>query len=109
MSSRAADVPVDAISAKSMARTIRHGMNSRYKRGMLAAAAVVGTAYLLKTDVEREAYIEDAMRALALTPEGDLPSDYTWGFYQMLEILHGSLKNISGPELLAPTPVPDHT
>lgn len=102
MSNRAADAPVDAISAKTMSRTVRHGMNSRYKRGMLAAAAVVGTASHLTSDEDREQYIEDALRLLPHTPEGELPSDYTWGFLQMMEILHGSLKNISGPELLAP-------
>jgi hypothetical protein len=102
MSNRAADAPVDAISAKTMARTVRHGMNSRYKRGMLAAACVVGMSSHLTSEPEREAYIEDALRALPTTADGELPSDYAWGFLQMMEILHGSLKNISGPELLTP-------
>lgn len=85
-----------------MARTVKLGMSTRYKRGMLAAACVVGTSSHLIEDAEREAYIAKALGQLMPTPEGQLPNDYAWGFLQMMEILHGAMKNLSGPELLAP-------
>lgn len=104
MGKRAANKPVDHVPAIAMSNAISFA-TSHYKEGMLMALTVCATASTLPSDDMRDEYIRDMFAALPEdVEEGAHRDDYTWGFYQMVEILHGALMNISGPELLKMPP-----